>query len=261
MINRLGRLAGKVVLITGVAGGQGRAAARIFAGEEAIVVGCDLDEQAGKETADLVAGDGHTMFTSVVDLSDRLQLTDWVDTAARLHGGIDVVYNNAGRNRNGAFIDLTEDDLDFTLRNELHLTWNVTRAAWPHLSVRGTSVVVNIASISGLIGSTVYKSAAHGAANGAIIALTRHLAGEGAEFGIRVNSISPGVIGSSPVRRMLERDGEQAMFMPFVRATATRRLGEPEDVAHAALFLASDEARYITGTNLVVDCGTTVLSN
>ncbi|MFF3569281.1 SDR family NAD(P)-dependent oxidoreductase [Nocardia jiangxiensis] len=260
MITRPGRLAGKVVLITGTGGGQGRSAARIFAREEAIVIGCDVDAESGRQTVDLVRAEGFEMSSSVVDLSDLAALNSWVDAAAAEHGGIDVLYNNAGRNRNGAFTDLTEDDLDFTLRNELYLTWNATRAAWQHLGARGGSVV-NIASISGMIGSTVYKSAAHGTANGAIISLTRHLAGEGAELGIRVNSISPGVISSPPVQRLMSKFGDSAMFMPFVRATAFQKLGDPEDVAHAALFLASDEARYITGANLVVDCGTTVLSN
>lgn len=261
MITRPGRLAGKIVLITGIGSGQGRVAARVFAAEEAVVVGCDLNGDAARETVDLVAADGHQMWSSSVDLTDVEATSSWVGAVGVEHHGIDVVYNNAGRNSNGSFLEQTVDDLDFTLRNELYLTWNVTRAAWPHLIRRGGGSVVNIASISGIVGSTVYKSPAHGTANGAIISLTRHLAGEGGEHRIRVNSISPGVIATPPVQRMFEEQGDDAMFMPFVRATASGELGTPEDVARAALFLASDDARYITGTNLTVDCGTTVLSN
>ncbi|WP_405970780.1 SDR family oxidoreductase [Streptomyces sp. NBC_00988] len=261
MITRPGRLAGKVVLISGTGGGQGRAAARVFAGEEAIVVGCDIDPLTAQETVEIVRRDGFEMYSTVVDLTDQEQLRGWIDGAVADHGRIDVLYNNAGRHRNGAFPDLSEEDLDFTLRNELHLVWNASQAAWPHFASRPGGAIVNIASTSALIGSRVYKSAAHHAANGAIVSLTRALAGEGAEIGLRVNSISPGVISSPPVQRMLDRDGDDAMFMPFVRATAFQKLGAPEDIAYAALYLASDEARYVNGANLVVDCGTTVLVN
>ncbi|NIY69420.1 Short-chain dehydrogenase/reductase SDR [Streptomyces malaysiensis] len=141
------------------------------------------------------------------------------------------------------------------------MVWNASQAAWPHFASRPGGAIINIASMSALIGSTVYKSAAHHSANGAIVSLTRALAGEGAAIGLRVNSISPGVISSPPVRLLLDKFGDAAPFMPFVKATAFQELGTPEDVAYAALYLASDEARYVNGANLVVDCGTTVLVN
>jgi meso-butanediol dehydrogenase / (S,S)-butanediol dehydrogenase / diacetyl reductase len=255
-----GRLAGKVVLISGTGSGQGRVAAQLFAQEGANVVGCDLDVAGADETVALVRAQGREM-TSVapVDLSNREDVTRWIEGAIAEHSGVDVLYNNAGSARFGSFPEMAREDFEFTMKNEFNVVWHSCQVAWPHLVKRGGGAIVNIASIAALIGTKTLLETAHSASKGAVLSFTRQLAAEGASVGIRANSISPGVITSPPVVRMLEADGPNGKLRGMIQATANGLPGEPRDVAYAALFLASDEARWITGSNLVVDGGTTVL--
>ena len=126
----LNRLAGKIALITGVGGGMGAVAAARFAAEGARVIGCDLDEAAAAATAKAVGGDIHVM--GGVDLGDAAQAKEWVDAAVAVHGGIDVLYNNASAQRFAPLDVLTVEQWDFTMRNELSLVYYTVRAAWPH---------------------------------------------------------------------------------------------------------------------------------
>jgi meso-butanediol dehydrogenase/(S,S)-butanediol dehydrogenase/diacetyl reductase len=255
-----GRLAGKVALISGTGSGQGRSAALIFARQGANVVGCDINADGARETVEMVRAEGFTM-TSVepADLTDRSVVAEWVQHGAREYGGIDILYNNASRPRYAPFPEMTEADYQFTIAHELHLVWYSCQAAWPHLVARGGGVIINIGSMAGLIGAPGFPMAAHCATKGAVIALTRQLAAEGGAVGIRANTISPGVVNSPPVKRMWAELGDDAPFLPFINATAGKAPAEPEDVANAALFLASDEAKSITAANLVVDGGCTVM--
>jgi meso-butanediol dehydrogenase / (S,S)-butanediol dehydrogenase / diacetyl reductase len=256
---RSGRLDNKVVLLTGIGGAQGRAAARLFAAEGARVVGCDIDTASTDETVRLAAADGHEITgMAPVDLSDPAANRAWITEAASVHGRVDVLYNNAGKQRFGPFAELSREDYSFTITNEIGVVWHACQAAWDCLT-RSRGVILNTASLAGLIGTRDFRQAPHVVGKGALIALTRQLAAEGAACGIRANSISPGVISSGPVRAMLAELGDDAPFMSMVRATARREPGRPEDVAHAALFLVSDEARYVNGENLVVDGGATVI--
>lgn len=254
-----GRLAGKVVLISGTGGGQGRVAARIFAREGAKVVGCDINADTAAQTADIVRADGYEMLSDGgVDLADPGQAQSWVKRAKDEHGRIDVLYNNASLPRFAPFPEMTSEDYQFTVRNELDVLWYPSQAAWPYLVEAGGGAIVNIASIAGIIGLRDLPQSAHAATKGAVIGLTAQLAAEGAAFGIRVNSISPGVINSPPVQEILA-GGEQSPLRPVINATALGQPGEPEDIVYAALYLASDEARWVTGTHLVVDGGSSVL--
>jgi meso-butanediol dehydrogenase / (S,S)-butanediol dehydrogenase / diacetyl reductase len=256
-----GRLAGKVALISGTGGGQGRAAALLFAREGASVVGCDIDPQAAGET-DRLAREQDLDVRSLagVDLSDRAQVDRWIEYAVELRRGIDVLYNNASRPRYAPFAEMSDGDYRFTLEHELTLVWYCCQAAWPHLVARGGGAIVNVGSIAGMLGAPGFPMAAHAATKGAVIALTRQLAAEGAAHGIRVNTISPGVINSPPVKRMARELGDAAPFTGLICNTITGAPGEPEDVAYAALYLACEESRWVTGTNLVVDGGATVLA-
>jgi NAD(P)-dependent dehydrogenase (short-subunit alcohol dehydrogenase family) len=255
-----GRLQDKVVLISGTGGGQGRAAARIFAAEGAKVVGCDINGDTARETAELVRAEGLEMLSADggVDLAEPDQAKAWIDLAVDTYGHIDVLYNNASLPRFAPFGEMSVEDFRFTVRNEVDLLWYTSHAAWPHLAARDASAIVNIASIAAIVGLKGMPQSAHALAKGAVVGLTAQLAAEGAPLGIRVNCISPGVIGSPPVQAILA-SGPDNPLAGVIGATALGEPGEPEDIVYAALYLASDEARWVTGSHLVVDGGSSVL--
>jgi meso-butanediol dehydrogenase / (S,S)-butanediol dehydrogenase / diacetyl reductase len=259
MTTASGRLADKVVLISGTGGGQGRVAAQIFAREGAKVVGCDINAETAAETDEIVRSAGYEMVSvGGVDLADPEQSRAWVQRAVDDHGGIDVLYNNASLPRFAPFPEMTPEDFQFTTRNEIDVLWYATQAAWPEMVSRGGGAIVNIASIAAIVGLRQMPQSAHAAAKGAVIGVTAQLAAEGAAVGIRVNCISPGVINSPPVQEILAI-GETSPLRPIIGATALGKPGEPEDIVYAALYLASDEAKWVTGSHLVVDGGSSVL--
>jgi NAD(P)-dependent dehydrogenase (short-subunit alcohol dehydrogenase family) len=249
-------LEGRIVLITGTGRGQGRAAALAFAAAGAMVVGCDLDAEAATETVELVAAAGGTMSgAEAVDLGDHRQAQAWVESAAAAHGAVDVLFNNASAARFGPIEEISIDDWKFTVRNELDLVFFTCKYAWPYLKERG-GVIINTASVAGLVGFRWHGELAHVATKGGVIAMTRQLAAEGAPHGIRVVSISPGGI-ETPVTAEMYADPE--IRGAILASQLVPRPGRPDDVVGLAVFLASDAAGFITGTNLVVDGGVTAV--
>lgn len=253
------RLDGKVAVITGTGGGQGRAAALLFAQEGAIVVGADVKVQEGQETADLVRAAGGRMTSAhPLDIGEQDAVRAWIDGAAAEHGRIDIVYNNAGGPKFVPFADMTGEEWEFTIRNELDQVFYVTQAAWPHLIAAGGGTIVTTASIQGApaVPPTV-GGFAHAAAKQGLIGLTRELAAEGSPHGIRANAISPGLIMSPGTASWVATMPEY--LATFLDRQLVKRPGQPEDIARAALFLASDDSSWITGQNLVVDGGYTAV--
>ncbi|AJP04264.1 dehydrogenase [Streptomyces cyaneogriseus subsp. noncyanogenus] len=247
------RLEGKVALISGTARNQGRAAALRFAAEGALVVGGDLRHEEALETQRLIAHEGGTALTpGPLDVTDEASVRAWTEEAADAFGGIDIVYANAGAVRFGAVDAQPYEDFSFTLRAELDSVWLTVRATWPHL-VRSRGCVLTVGSTAGLTGSLTNRRTAHSASKGAVIALTRRLAAEGAPYGVRANCVSPGLIDAEGSRGDLL--AEDHPMREIARHIPLGRVGEPDDVVAAAVFLASDEAAYITGANLVVDGG------
>lgn len=245
-----GRLEGKIAFITGAADGQGRAAAELFAAHGALVVGCDLKEDALAEICNRINAAGGRMLTSsAVDLGDPSSASAWIEEGVVAAGGIDILYNNAAAVRFGQISEMPTADWTFTIRNELDLIFHATSAAWPHLIARGGGVIINTASVSAFRGSSMIGAGAHAAAKGGVISLTRQLAAEGAANGIRANSISPGFIVTPATDWLTERHEEIGRRIPLGRA------GLPSDIAHCALYLASDEAAWVTGANFVIDGG------
>jgi meso-butanediol dehydrogenase/(S,S)-butanediol dehydrogenase/diacetyl reductase len=232
-----GRLAGKIALISGTARGQGAEAASRFAAEGATVVG-----------GDILSGDG----VPHLDVTDEQSVAGWIDAAVKEHGRIDILYNNAGAVRFGAIEEQSFADWRFTLAAELDSIFLASKYAWPHLKAsRGT--VLNIASTAGMVASMTNQRVAHTASKGGVIAVTRQFAAEGAPHGIRVNSVSPGMIATPGAEENILAPDHP--MRTIARSIPIGRLGTSRDIVNAAVFLCSDEADYITGANLVVDGG------
>jgi NAD(P)-dependent dehydrogenase (short-subunit alcohol dehydrogenase family) len=246
------RLSDKICIITGMGGSMGRAAALAFAREGASVVGCDLNADSAEATVRMVRGEGGTMESlQPCRLSSAAECEALVDFALRKFGRIDVLFNNAAMAYFNWLEDITDEEWDRNRREEVDLVFYLTRAAWPHLkSSRGG--VVNTASLTALMSFKNLGSLAHTTAKAGIIGMTRQLAMEGREHGIRANSISPGVIETNQTREQL-KDPQWADYM--LGKTLLGRLGRPEEVASVALFLASGDSSYVTGVDIVVDGG------
>lgn len=250
-----GRLAGKTAFITGTGGGQGRAAALLFAREGAKVVGCDVKVEGAKETLEMVKAAGGDMVSmQPVDLGDAQQVKKWVEFGIAGYGGMDILYNNASAPQFAPVDEMTEEEWRSTIRNELDLVFLACHYAWPYLKKSSSGVILNASSVAGTAGRSagVPGQFAHAAAKGGVVSLTKHLAIEGAPHGIRVNVICPGFIVSPATEESLTVPGFKESIEKMI---PLGRLGQPEDIAKVSVFLVSDDAAYMTGSMVVVDGG------
>jgi meso-butanediol dehydrogenase / (S,S)-butanediol dehydrogenase / diacetyl reductase len=254
----MGRLDGKRALVSGTGGGIGRATALLFAGEGAHVIGCDLNPDTSEETVKLARDRGGRMdAVAPIDLATEEGARRWVEAAAALAGGVDVLVNNASAIRFGPIDELSFADWSFTIRHELDIVFLCTQAVWPYLIAAGGGSVINVASISASRGAFFMPQNAHGAAKGGVLALTYQLVIEGGPHGIRVNAVSPAMTETPHTSPMLRDPGGPAGSI--AARVPLGRWGQPEDVAYAMLFLASDEARHVSGANIPVDGGSAVV--
>lgn len=250
------RLAGKVALITGTADGQGRAAALAFAREGARVVGCDLKAELAEQTVSMVREAGGEMVSmQPLDLDDEQAVIAWIDFAVAEYGDFDILYNNASGVRGGTIESLTREQWDYNLANEITIVFLAIKHALPVFKRKGGGVIINTGSIAGMNGaampSSVPGNLVHNVSKGAVLRMTNNLAVELSPHNIRVNAISPGIIDTPATHGLIVTAGAQ----PWFDSQLIQRLGQSEDIAQAAVFLASDEASFITGVNLPVDGG------
>ncbi|NWF79841.1 MAG: SDR family oxidoreductase [Chloroflexi bacterium] len=247
----MARLAGKTALITGAAAGNGRAIALRFAAEGAALALADLDRDGLNETARLAGPWGARTSLARTDVTSRVAVEALVAQAEAELGPIDILVNNAGIFFNAAFEDMSDEQwrrmLDTNLTS-VFLVSQVVIRRWLAAERRGT--IVNMASISSSIAFT--RSAHYCAAKAGVTALTRCLALEYGPRGIRANCLAPGIIETAMTRPALD---DPTTVADWMRRIPLRRVGQPEDVADAAVFLASDESRYVTGDMLYVDGG------
>ena len=249
------RLQNKVCIITGTGGSIGRAAAQRFSEEGAIVVGCDTNAIEGQETVRLVQASGGSMISlHPANLTTMEDCHKLVDLAIREYGRIDILFNNAAMAHFNWIEDITEDEWRLNTRDEVDLVFFLTKAAWPHLK-KNHGTIVNNASLTGWRVFRTLGGLAHATAKMGIVGMTKQLAMEGREHGIRANSISPGVIETKQTQEQL-KDKEWADYM--IGKTLIGRLGKPEEVANVALFLASEESSFVTGIDIIVDGGMAV---
>jgi meso-butanediol dehydrogenase/(S,S)-butanediol dehydrogenase/diacetyl reductase len=254
-----GRLQGKIAFISGTGGGQGRSAAIFFAKEGAKIVGCDLKVEGSKETIKMVEAAGGEMISlHPLDLGDGNQVKKWLDFGMKAYGKMNILYNNAAVSAFAPIELMTEEQWRFTIHNELDTVFLACHYAWPYLKASGNGVIINVGSISGVVGHPpeVLPSFAHAATKGGVIALTKQLAIEGAPFNIRANCISPGPIISPATEGQMKNP---AFVEGWKRLLPLKRLGLPDEIAHLAVYLASDESSFMTGSNIMIDGGLTAI--
>ena len=252
------RLKDQVAIVTGGASGIGRETCKLFVGEGATVMIADLVSEAADGLATELRAQGHEVAAIATDVTNMDEAQNLAEATIASFGRIDILANIAGgsagpviKTKYSLFAESSKERWDEMVALNLYGTLNCTRAVVNHMIERRSGKVVNFASTAGIIG--MQKSAEYSAAKGGIIAFTKTLAKELGQYGINVNCVSPGVIGTPRVRHAA-RD----MLQTWLGGIPLGRLGEPEEVAQVALFLASDESSYITGENIVVAGGMTL---
>ena len=251
------RMKDKVVLVTGGATGIGKATALRFAEEGAKVAICDVNAALGQETVKLL---GDEAMFHVVNVANREEAQNWIEAVVARHGRIDVLVNNAGVLRDGQLVrfkdgqvvgQMSEPDFDLVIAVNLKGVFNCAQAVTPVMSRQGGGVILNASSVVGLdanFGQTNYVATKFG-----VVGMTKVWARELGRYGIRVNAVAPGFIATEMVTAM-----PQKMLDGMKSHTPLGRLGQPRDIANAYLFLASEEASFITGEVLRVDGGMVV---
>ncbi len=251
------RLKDRVALITGGAAGIGKATAQRFIEEGAKVVICDVNAEAGAAAAEEL---GESAAFYEVNVTDRQAVQEWVDAVVNRYGRADILVNNAGilrdnllvKVKNGKLVkQMPEAEFDLVIGVNLKGVFNCTQAVAPHMIRQGSGVILNASSVVGLDGN--FGQTNYVATKAGVIGMTKVWARELGSYGVRVNAVAPGFTVTEILASMPEKilDGMRAR-------TPLRRLGQPRDIANAYLFLASDEASYVTGTVLRVDGGIVV---
>ena len=249
----MGRLDGKVCVITGAGGGMGREAAVLFTAEGAKVCAADVNLAAAEETVSLCSGDA---FAFEVDVADEAQVSAMMSATAKRFGGIDVLYNNAGisPDDDASVLDTSVEAWQRVQDVNTKGVFLCCKHGIPYLRKRGGGSVINVASFVAILGAAT-SQISYTASKGAVLALSRELAVQFAREGIRVNALCPGPV-ETPLLLNIFGDNPAALERRRIH-WPTGRLGKPREIVNGALFLASDESSYVTGSTFLVDGGLT----
>lgn len=251
------RLKDKVAIVTGAGGGIGRASALRFAAEGASVLAADIDAAAAEQTAAAITNAGGRCRAMRVDVAAAEECARMAALAIDNFQRIDILYNNAAITSLYPVASIPDEELDRVLSINVKSIFYTCRAVLPSMVERKSGVILNNASITGIVGAP--GMAAYATSKGAILTFTRTLALEQAEFGIRVNCICPASIDTPMLQKSFAAtDDPERARANNIKRHPLGRLGTPEDVANLALFLASDEASFITGGTYVIDGGATL---
>jgi NAD(P)-dependent dehydrogenase (short-subunit alcohol dehydrogenase family) len=250
------RLAGKTALITGASSGMGRLAAQIFAHEGAQIIAADLSAAGLGETVASVSGAGGSILGLEGDVSKAADVERWVRKGVETFGKLDVLYNNAGifPDEDGSVADMDESVFQRVIDVNLKGIFLCCKYGVPELIRAGGGSIVNVASFVALVGCTVPQDA-YTATKGAVVSLTRSLAVQYGPNGVRANALCPGPIETPLMRDLLKDEAARRLRLNRI---PLGRFGRAEDVVNAALYLASDESAWTTGTTFVVDGGISV---
>jgi NAD(P)-dependent dehydrogenase (short-subunit alcohol dehydrogenase family) len=261
-VSGLGRLDGKVALVTGAGSigpgwGNGKAAAVLYAREGARVLALDVNPQAAEETRDIIREEGGQCEAVTADASRAEDVKSAVGRCLAHYGRVDVLHNNVGIVQVGGPVEIEEDEWDRLIAVNLKSVYLACKFCIPHMLEQGGGAIVNVSSVAS-VRYTGYPSASYNASKGAINQLTQNIAVQYADRGIRANCVLPGLMDTPQIRAYVTSGyggGVEEMLRKRNETCPMRRMGTAWDVAFASLFLASDEARYITGAQLVVDGG------
>ena len=243
---------GKVALVTGGASGIGRAVSLAFAREGAAVAVADVNSDGAEEVAAACKEQGGDGTAVAMDVTSTANVRDGIDQVLEAWGRIDILANVAGWDRISSFVDTTEEFWDRVIAINLKGVLATCHAVLPHMLERGSGVIVNVASEAGRNGSS--GEAVYSGAKGGVIAFTKALTREVARKGIRVNAVAPGLI-ETPFLEAVREDAGAKIMDAIVASTPVKRTGQPEEVADAVVYLASDRASYIVGQTLSVGGG------
>jgi 3-oxoacyl-[acyl-carrier protein] reductase len=244
------RLNDRVAIITGSGAGIGRAGALTFAREGAKVAVVDIDEKAAKEVAEEIAAAGGEAMAIAADVADRASVDAMVQAVLDRWGRIDVLINNAGILRDGRLVKMTEEQFDLVIAINLKGVFNCTQAVAPHMLEAEYGRIINTTSVVAIYGN--FGQTNYVAAKAGVIGMTKVWARELGRKGITVNAVAPGFIATEMVKSIPQNIAEQ-----MISKVPMQRMGEPEEIANAYLWLASDEASYVNGAVICVDGGVT----